>query len=226
MAIEPIVKVSVNEQVFEQMKQQLLEGVWKPGQKLPSENELTNMFHVSRITVRNALQKLAILGLIETRRGDGSYVLDNSLGTCLNPLVPAAFLNDNIIEVQEFRLMIEPGAARLAAIRANQDDVDDLRAHLVRMQSIEHDYIALAKEDFAFHNKIGLITRNSLMIRTYEILNDVLQSTMENVVKTMGSDLGLYFHGQIVDAIANHDGSQAYEIMYHHIESNIAQYNQ
>ena len=73
MAIKKVVKSSVSQQVFDQLREQILSGSWKPGQKLPSENELAAQFGVSRVTVRNALQKLSGLGLLETRFGEGSF---------------------------------------------------------------------------------------------------------------------------------------------------------
>lgn len=224
MPIRPIKQVNVNEQVFEQMKEQLISGEWKPGQKLPSENELVGLFGVSRITIRNALQKLAILGLIETRRGEGSYVLENNMGNCLNTLVPTAYLSDNIVEIQEFRLMVEAGAAYMAAKRASEEDIADLRARLDRMHTLQDDLYKLAQEDFAFHNQIGLITGNALMIKTYSILTDILHNAMEQVVAHMGPEEGHYYHAQIVDAIAAHDCDRAYNVMQLHIESNIARY--
>ena len=63
MGIKPIQRVHVGEQVFEQLKKLLIQGEWKQGEKIPSENELADMFGVSRITIRQALQKLSTLGL-------------------------------------------------------------------------------------------------------------------------------------------------------------------
>lgn len=226
MPIQPIKRVNVNEQVFEQMKELLINGEWKSGQKLPSENELSSLFGVSRITIRNALQKLAILGLIETRRGEGSYVLQKDMGNCLNTLVPTAYLSNNILEIQEFRLMIEPGAAYIAARRATDEDILDLKARLERMRSLQNDLYTLAQEDFAFHHQIGHITGNALMSRTYSILTDVLRTAMEEVVAHMGPDAGYYYHTQIVDAISQHDCNRAHELMQRHIEANIAQYTE
>ena len=64
MAIQKISRDSISDQVFVQMKEQILEGEWKPGEKIPSENELARQFGVSRVTVRNALQKLSALELL------------------------------------------------------------------------------------------------------------------------------------------------------------------
>ena len=63
MSIKKVVKSSVSQQVFDQLREQILSGGWKPGDKLPSENELAAQFGVSRVTVRNALQRLSGLGL-------------------------------------------------------------------------------------------------------------------------------------------------------------------
>ncbi len=226
MGIRPIKIVNFSEQVFEQLKEQLINGEWKPGDRLPSETELCSMFGVSRITIRNALQQLAVLGLIETRRGEGSFVLSVDTGSFLNTLVPAAYLSENMLDIQEFRLMVESGAAYMAARRAGEKDIADLKKRLQRMHELGNDLYALAQEDFAFHHQIGLITGNPLMIRTYEILTDVLHSAMESVVAHMGPDAGYYYHAQIVAAIEKHDSELAYNTMRRHIEANIAQYKE
>ena len=91
MEIRPIERTNVGEQVFDQLKQLLIEGTWTPGQRLPSENELANMLHVSRVTVRQALQKLSALDLIETRLGEGSFVKKIDVGSNMNALIPVMF---------------------------------------------------------------------------------------------------------------------------------------
>ena len=79
MQITPIQKVNVVEEIFDQLQSMLIEGTWKPGDKIPSENELSETFGVSRMTIRQALQKMKALGLIETRSGSGSF---GSAGSC------------------------------------------------------------------------------------------------------------------------------------------------
>ena len=74
LKVVPVKKSSASDQVFEQLKDNLIQGTWKPGEKLASENELASLFGVSRITIRQALSRLAALGLVETRLGEGSFV--------------------------------------------------------------------------------------------------------------------------------------------------------
>lgn len=91
MQITPIQKVNVVEEIFDQLQSMLIEGTWKPGDKIPSENELSETFGVSRMTIRQALQKMKALGLIETRSGSGSFVRKISPDDSLQDLVPLMY---------------------------------------------------------------------------------------------------------------------------------------
>ena len=127
MPIQPINRQFVSEQVYEQLKHQLLTGEWKPGDKIPSENELAAAFGVSRVTVRHALQKLTALGLIETRVGEGAFVKEIKPGIYMNNMYPLVYLGkDSVVEVMEFRTIIEVGAAGMAAERITDKDIEKL----------------------------------------------------------------------------------------------------
>ena len=108
MAIKKVVKSSVSQQVFDQLREQILAGDWKPGDKLPSENELAAQFGVSRVTVRNALQKLSGLGLLETHFGEGSFVRGAGAEAALNQLVPLLYLGrETLRDILTFRRMLD-----------------------------------------------------------------------------------------------------------------------
>ena len=126
MAIQKISRDSISDQVFVPMKEQILEGEWKPGEKIPSENELARQFGVSRVTVRNALQKLSALELLETRFGEGSFVRSPDAASVMSPLIPAAYLNDNgMEEILQLRRMIEGPVCGEACRRASEEDVKE-----------------------------------------------------------------------------------------------------
>ena len=74
MALKQITRVNIAEKVFEQLRDQILQGTWKEGEKLPSEQELTETLGVSRSSVRQAIRTLADYGMVETRNGTGTYV--------------------------------------------------------------------------------------------------------------------------------------------------------
>lgn len=223
MKIEPIKKVKVGEQVFLQLRQLLLDGEWSQGSKLPSENELADLFNVSRITVRQALQKLNALGLLETRLGEGSFVKVLDVGDRMNDLIPTMYLgNHSALQVFEFREIIETECARLAASRATQEDIADLKDILDIMAKCKEslDLKGFGKSDLDFHFKIAQITRNDLIIKTNCILRDVLENSMEEVIDKMGCENGLHYHEQLLQAIETRDEKSAMKIMKEHIRKN------
>ena len=95
MALTAIKKESIGEQVLAQMKEQILNGEWKEGMKIPSENQLCDTFGVSRVTVRQAIQKLVAQGLLETRLGEGSYVKGFDLGSFIRGVIPVSYTHLN-----------------------------------------------------------------------------------------------------------------------------------
>lgn len=222
MGIQPIKRVNVGEQVLEQMKRMLISGEWKAGQKLPSENELSEQFGISRITVRQALQKLNALGLLETRVGEGTFVKKPELSSCLNGLIPVAYLGtwDNK-QVIEYRLIIETGSAYLAAKRAEEEDIQKLEKILHEMEAAAEcsDNKLFAEKDLEFHNEIGQITHNPLLIKTNEILQSVLEQSMLEVIDRMQYS-GIIYHKKLIEAIKAHEARRAQSVMREHIMQN------
>lgn len=221
MEIQPIRKVNVSEQVFEQLKTLLVQGQWKPGEKLPSENKLAQMFGVSRITVRQALQKLNVLGLVETRLGEGSFVRESDLSDSMNALLPAVMLSQNTLpQVEEFREMIEVESARLAVLRAKSEDLEELKGIFRRMQDSEGQPAAFGSADLDFHMKLGRMTQNVLVMKTQDILYGTLLEARDDIVERMGYKPGLYYHAKLLEAVEKKDELGARQIMKEHLQCN------
>lgn len=223
MEIKKIKKVNVGEQVFLQLQQLISEGKWKPGEKLPSENDLSEMFGVSRITVRQALQRLSAMGLLETRQGEGTFVQTLELGDQLRGLIPTAYLSENsMAQVHEFREMIDTEAAQLAAQRATEEDIRQLRDNYEEMMNIEVDQhrFRFARADLEFHIKIGEISGNALILKTYEVLYDVLINAMQMTIERMGGSSAATYHKRIIEAIEAHDAKAAAKIAREHVANN------
>lgn len=93
---------NLHTQVYKQLKVLLLEGHWEVGERLPSEAELCRLFGVSRISVRTALKSLIAQGVLVSRQGEGTFVVDVSLDMNMDILVPIIGLDErNILEVLE-----------------------------------------------------------------------------------------------------------------------------
>ena len=222
MEITPVKRVKLNEEVFHQMRQLLAQGKWQPGQRIPGENELCQLFGVSRITIRQALQQLTSLGLIETRPGKGRYVCQPEISRLMEQLTPAVYLDaDSMQQVNEFREMMDTWSAQQAALRASAQDIARLEENYQAMARCaqQQDWQTFAQLDVQFHMYVGDATGNSLIRRTYHILHDVLGSCMVQIVDRMG-DTALSFHRQLIDAIAAGDAALAERIALHHLENN------
>ena len=213
-------KLSISDQVFEKMKQMVLDE-WEIGEKLPSEHALCDMFEVSRVTIRNALLRLNALGLIETHLGDGSYIKKLDASSNLSNLIPAMYLEDDFETIIEFRKEIESSACAIAAKKATKRDITKLRKLLTKMETLQDDLEELAKVDLEFHYCISTITKNSLMIKTYEVIHAAYTTHMKRMVTSMGGKWGLYYHSKIVDAIEKGDDVAARQLMYEHIQKNV-----
>ena len=88
MGINKVSRVKVSDAVYNQMMDMITRGQWKSGERIPSEPELSQLFGVSRVTVREAVQKLVSLSLVECRQGEGTYVCDTKSSTFLSAFIP------------------------------------------------------------------------------------------------------------------------------------------
>ncbi len=216
---------SLRNQVYAQLKTRLLEGAWKPGEKIPSESQLCEQFGVSRVTVRAAIQQLEILGLLETRHGGGSYVRAPSSIDALDTLHPSMVIGKgkDLIMVQEYRQIIEKGAIGIAAARRTEADLEYLEGTYARMVEAYdvRDRIAFSKADHDFHHRLALITRNPIVIKVYALLDDILSETTTDIVALIGYDIGLRYHRKIIDALKTGDPQESEAAMAAHIGETI-----
>jgi DNA-binding FadR family transcriptional regulator len=128
---KPIKQSRVSDEVIDQLKQSILVGHFKAGDRLPSEREMAEEFQVSRVAIREALRALENSGFITTRQGvtGGAYITDLTFGHLASAFLDL-FLADKISipELYQVRLLIEPEVARLAALRITPEYADNLKA--------------------------------------------------------------------------------------------------
>jgi GntR family transcriptional regulator, transcriptional repressor for pyruvate dehydrogenase complex len=216
--LKPVKRESIREQVFEQIRAQVLKGAWKPGQKIPSEHELALELGASRVTIRECLQKLVTLGLLEARQGEGTFVRQYDANIHLNSLYPLLALDQpGLGHVLEYRRVMEKGTAALAALRATRGDAAELERLYTAMQACRDDIPAFARADLDFHLALARITRNPIIEKVNEIIRTILGASMEAIVTTLGVKDGLNYHRGLIDAIAGHDEAEAERLMDEHI---------
>jgi GntR family transcriptional repressor for pyruvate dehydrogenase complex len=221
--IQKIKTESLRSQVYGKLKEQLMKDVWKEGEKLPSEHELCEMFGVSRVTVRGALQQLEILGLVETKHGGGTFVKKFSPAESVDSLHPLMRIqkNQDMITVLEYRKIIEKGIIGLAVEKIGPEDIKFLEATYTAMVKDVRHGTGYIKADLAFHKRLADITRNSIIIKVYEIIEGILSTAMNDIVHLVGRNIGLTYHRKIIDALGRGNKDECETLMEEHIEETI-----
>lgn len=213
--IKPVKRVSVADEVFAQMKQNIMSRNWVPGEKIPSETELASMLNVSRVSVRAAIQKLIVMGLVEARQGEGTFVTDPTTKALFNITLPKLMLHEHHdMEILEIRRCLESEASYLAAERATDDEFEELRIMLETMaeQRAANQIDEYIQEDYNFHMKVAEFSQNSLLFELMLVLKDVLYVHFAHMVKDIGIEIGYDEHRDLFNAIKNRDGQRAAEI--------------
>lgn len=214
---------SLSRQVFEQLKEQIITGKWKPGEKIPSENVLAELFNVSRVTIREALQTLVALNLLEKKQGDGTFVKEPSGEGYIDALLPT-FINlkhSQAISVHEYRKIIEVGAIELVVERATNKDIEELKKILDKMKKCQDDLNKFALEDLNFHLLLCQITKNPIIEKANFSMKDYLRESMIEIIKSMGTEGGISYHGKIIEAIEERNKKKAKELMNNHLDNNL-----
>lgn len=222
MNLRPIKPKRISDQVFEQIRELIFRGEIKPGDQLLPERELASDLQVSRTTVRNAINKLVTLGLLEHRQGQGTFVAtpDDGQG---NPLATILAVEDATIhDLLEVRLGLECTAAGLAAQRANKNDILSLGKCLKDMEEgLDSGHLG-NEADTAFHMAIAFATKNPVQVHLMRNFYDFLFVGIKKNLSHLPSEpknmeIVIEAHRKIYDAIVAHKSDQAYAAMHEHI---------
>jgi len=223
LPIKNIKSEKIHAQVYEQLKALLLEGHWATGEKIPSEVELCRMTGVSRVSVRTALKSLIAQGFLISKQGEGTFVVGVSVDMNMDILVPIIGLDKkNILEVLEYRKILEVGIVPLIFKNLTRKDLDDLKSNLEELEQTSEDQIeTIAELDLAFHRRLCLISDNSLIIKVNHILGNLFKKSMKEVVIALGNQTGRKYHRKIFEAMRENNQKKTTEILKDHIQNTI-----
>ena len=209
-----------SEAIFEALKERIIAGEWKPGEQIPSENKLCQMTGASRVTVRSAIQRLSSLGLVESRRGSGTFVCELSGEQHLNSVLPYFVLSQpDRISMFEFRRIIETEGAALAALRADSEQIAAMH-EATRKMAAATTTEEITQYDLEFHHLIMQGSRNSILVKVFEVLQDTYFALLRENVTRMGST-GAAYHQMITVAIESRDAELARLLMQKHLGNTI-----
>ncbi len=192
----------------------------EPGERLPSERELGEQFGVSRTVIREAVRALAAKGVIEVRTGSGLRVaaVDSSTVSESMSLFLRGSSTLDYPKVHEVRAMLEVEVAGLAAERATDEDIAQMREICMRMEA-EDDVEAASLHDVEFHRAIARGTHNELHLLLLDSIGEALiEIRRENLIAGSGPDT-IAAHREILERIAARDRDGARRAMRAHLEN-------
>ncbi|AOI98492.1 MULTISPECIES: FadR/GntR family transcriptional regulator [Burkholderia] len=215
---------SLAQDVVDALTAQIENGTLRPGDKLPTETEVMAAQGVSRTVVREAISRMQASGLVETRHGIGSFVLEPTRRQALG-IDPATITTlRDVLAVLELRISLESECASLAAQRANDTDLAALRRALDAIASGAGGGRDTAQLDFQFHLQIAQSTGNRYFVDIMTQLGaSIIPRTRVNSARFAGDDLERYVgrlnheHEDIYEAIARHDPEAARAAMRTHL---------
>ena len=225
MAYEQVKTPKIADAIVEQLQTLILKGILKPGEKLPAERDLAQQMDVSRPSLREALQRLETLGLVEAKQGGGTYVKAVVSAAFTEPL---AYLMrsdpDTALDFIEFRRSLEGTASYYAAIRATDADREILTAHIRAMEGAHtiDDPTLEADVDADFHQAIAAASHNVVLLHIaqglYMLLRDGVFYNRQRLYNRKGSRNKLLDqHRKVYDMIIDGDPDGAREAARAHM---------
>lgn len=222
LTITPIKPKLVSDQVFDQLQELIFRRQIKPGEPLLPERELSSMLNVSRSTVRNAINKLAGMGLVEQKKGLGTVVCSPE-SERENPIRALLGLQEaTVAELIELWQSLESDAAELAAMRASDEDILAMEeAFEAQMRDCANGRYQ-SDATISFHMAVIYASKNRAKISLMKHLYDLLFGSMGAEITEIYSDpdalnRNLSDHREILDAIRKRDARRAHMACARHI---------
>lgn len=217
----PIEQNKAFTQIAKQIRNQVEMGNLKPGDQLPPERRLAENFGTSRATVREALRALEIIGMIDSRVGQGTFIKTSSISE-IDKFLSEIETQTSPLEVFEARLAIEPHLGKLASINATKEDIQHLEHCITEMNNLSIDFTDFEHWDSEFHQAIALAAKNSLLIKFTSIINNVRMETLWGSIKKRSltpERIKIYQkeHQDILNAIKDRNATLASKMLFNHI---------
>lgn len=223
----PLRPIKIADQVVGRLQQWIGSGELAEGSRLPPERELAGRFGVSRTSLRDALRRLEFLGYLEVRQGDGTYLRSPDGAALASPFLSLMRARSQQAgDLLEFRLMLEPEVAALAAERLTPAGARALEASLARQRQTGGVGAQLSAEDGAFHELLAQMAGNAVVVQTLGTLSELLRDVRAFSLPAAGYRQTTDDHARIVQAVLAQDRDGARQAMRRHLGDVIQTYQQ
>jgi len=217
--LKPIPRTTLSEALFEKLVGHVVNGDWKEGDRIPSERELSEQLGIGRASLREALKALELLGMVESRVGDGTFVCPRS-DFLSRPLLWAITGADRseLRELMEARLVLEENIAAFAAERATAGELRNIKAAIEEMRAHLDDPARSLEADMRFHVAIAEAAHNSILSNADQLARNLVAQWILLKHKIPGAAArSLGHHERIYAALLRRDPAAARKEMRNHI---------
>lgn len=225
-ALQPVRRRSLSDDIIDQLVDLIARDELTPGQRLPSERDLSQQLGVGRASLREALRSLAVMGIVEGRVGEGTFISKDSARYLEKSLRWGLLLDPKEInDLIETRTLLETQTASFAADRATPDDLERIAATLPALEHALGDADRFLEMDLAFHLAIASASQNQMLHHLLQLTRQHLQAwiirSLENPSTSSDERARLSFqqHQEIHASIAAKDPEGSASAMRRHLLS-------
>jgi len=219
--LQAVTKTKFHEQIVDQVQALIEKGRLKHGDQLPPERELASIFKVSRHSVREAIRVLEQKKVLKSRPGSGTFIILENESSVVESLANAILREKNTLaEIFQFRELLEPQIAGLAARNAKKKDIMVLEDLLEQQQKELGNTLVSKKLDEKFHLALAQATGNSVLMQVEALFGHILlKSRHENFQSPHRNKLSVKGHKKILKAIKEGDSKAANQLMAGHLQA-------
>ncbi len=214
---------TLSQEIRDRIEQAILDKKFLPGEKLPTEHELCEMFGVSRTALREALQMLGAKGLISVKKGSGIYVEDYSPQNVIKPMrffLELNFDENYVLHLVQVRKLLEPEICRLAALKRTDVEIKELQENLEKFNKVKpDDFRSQGELDREFHLIIAQATQNPIIPIIVDPIFQLMPKirTLVYVEIDRAKSSAQEYHQIIFEAIKEQNEKKAFEAMREHL---------
>jgi GntR family transcriptional regulator, transcriptional repressor for pyruvate dehydrogenase complex len=222
--VTPVTRTSLSDEIVQQIIDLVSRKVFKPGERIPSERDLCKQFGVGRTSLREALRSLTVMGILDVRLGEGTFVSEGTAKYLEKTLQWGFLLDPKVIEdLIETRIFLESQTAYLAAQRATEQNLEEIEQTIQGMKTSLEVSEKFLEYDLQFHLAVARATQNTSMsyllnttrVHLQEWIRKSLSVPRENEDST--PEASLREHRRIFEALRSRKPEEARAAMADHI---------
>lgn len=215
--LKPIGKETIVNQIINEIIDSIVNGIYKAGMKLPNEFELIEQMQVSRNSLREAMKVLAAMGIVEIKRGDGTYVCSQINPTMFDKVVYSMIYDaSSSDELLELRQVLDEATVQLVIEKITPEEIESLQKNIEEMREAIHneDVELMKKNDLEFHLMMIEDCKNIFFIRIMKGVYSIFEKSIwENVTTEKVDSRAADYHQRMLDCIKNKNYEEVHQVV-------------